>query len=399
MTRICEMCRIKPIRDFLSVAAFLVAVVAGGADAGDLKGKKLLVDTVFNMVEDNADKVNEGVNTITPSIAMSGDTVKVELFIEEGGGSEIIAVSAKFADSDVEMMFSDTWQIVTVDGIVPIMGASGLRDDEFTLGRLLATTIPDNGYLATVKFLAKVDFKHGSSFYVKHAIIGTPSFEQDILDVSEAIVTVEAPKAPSTFSISLDGNLASGNQSIATLDVATGSVVPIQLFGNDIRGVNGVSARFEYDTAQVGYDGFDPGSLLPNAQVLAVPADSPIATDISVVSFGGQVAVDSGMVGSVRFRTTDGFSGSTIRLVSAEIGRGDERESITPSDVAVTLRLAQLTPDFNGDGRVDFGDFVAFGMRFGASQGDARYDAKYDLDQDGMIGFGDFLIFGQEFGS
>ena len=131
------MCRIKPIWDFLSVAAFLVAVVAGGADAGDLKGKKLLVDTVFNMVEDNADKVNEGVNTITPSFAMSGDTVKVELFIEEGGGNEIIAVSAKFANSDLEMMFSDTWQIVTVDGIVPILGASGLRDDEFTLGGLL----------------------------------------------------------------------------------------------------------------------------------------------------------------------------------------------------------------------------------------------------------------------
>ena len=38
-------------------------------------------------------------------------------------------------------------------------------------------------------------------------------------------------------------------------------------------------------------------------------------------------------------------------------------------------------------------------MRFGASRGDARYEAKYDLDEDGTIGFGDFLIFGQEFGS
>ena len=38
-------------------------------------------------------------------------------------------------------------------------------------------------------------------------------------------------------------------------------------------------------------------------------------------------------------------------------------------------------------------------MHFGASLGDARYEAKYDLDQDGTIGFGDFLIFGQEFGT
>ena len=202
-----------------------------------------------------------------------------------------------------------------------------------------------------------------------------------------------------TFSFSLDANIAVGNQRVPTLDVATGSVVPIQLFGNDIRGVNGVSARFEYDATQVGYDGFDPGSLLPNAQVLAVPGTNPTAIDISVVSFGGQVAVDSGMVGSVRFRTTDGFSGTTLLLVSAEIGRGDQREKLTLSDTGVMLRLAQATPDFNGDGRVDFGDFVAFGMHFGASRGDARYEAKYDLDQDGMIGFGDFLIFGQEFGT
>ena len=103
------------------------------------------------------------------------------------------------------------------------------------------------------------------------------------------------------FSISLDGDSAAGDQGLTTLDVASGSVVPIQLFGNDIRGVNGVSARFEYDAAQVGYDGFDPGSLLPNAQVLAVPASNPTAIDISVVSFGGQATVDSGMVGSVRF--------------------------------------------------------------------------------------------------
>ncbi len=202
-----------------------------------------------------------------------------------------------------------------------------------------------------------------------------------------------------SFSLSLDGNLASGNQGVTTLDVSSGSVVPIQLFGNDIRGVNGVSARFEFDVAQVDYDGFDPGSLLPNAQVLAVPATNPTAIDVSVVSFGGQAAVDSGIVGTIRFRTTDGFLGSTIRMVTAEIGRGDERESITPSDIAVTLRLAEPSPDFNGDGKVDFGDFVAFGMHFGASLGDSRYDPKYDLDQDGMIGFGDFLIFGQEFGT
>ena len=201
------------------------------------------------------------------------------------------------------------------------------------------------------------------------------------------------------FSLSLDGDIDAGDQHVDTLDVSAGSTVPIQVFANDVRGANGISMRFEYAEAQLTYQGFDAGSLLPSAQVLPQHHKNPTAVEISVVSFGGQAAADSGLVGTARFSTTDMLSETTLRLVSAEIGRGDQRESVTLSDTAVILRLAQLTPDFNGDGRVDFGDFVALGMHFGAIRGDARYDAKYDLDQDGTIGFGDFLIFGQEFGS
>ncbi len=57
-----------------------------------------------------------------------------------------------------------------------------------------------------------------------------------------------------------------------------------------------------------------------------------------------------------------------------------------------------LTPDFDGDGQVDFSDFLAFAGQFGARQGDGRYDARYDLDGDGEIGFSDFLIFISNFG-
>ena len=214
-------------------------------------------------------------------------------------------------------------------------------------------------------------------------------------DLSSLGVGVPAP----TFSITLDVDAAAGNQGVKTIGVAPGSVVPIQLFGNNVQGANGISAKFVYDADQVGYEGFRPGGVLPNAKVLAVPSTNPTAIDINVVSFGGQATTDSGMVGSVRFRTTVDFSGTTLRLVRAQIGRGDQHESITPTDIAVTLRLAQPSPDFNGDGRVDFGDFVALGMHFGLSRGDARYSAKYDLDQDGTIGFGDFLIFGRKFGT
>ena len=56
-----------------------------------------------------------------------------------------------------------------------------------------------------------------------------------------------------------------------------------------------------------------------------------------------------------------------------------------------------VTPDFDGDGQVGFPDFLMFTGRFGARQGDGRYDARYDLDSDGEIGFSDFLIFVNSF--
>ena len=392
------MYRVKPILGFVGVAAFLVAVVAGGVNAGELLGKKLLVDTVFNMVEDNADKVNEGINTIAPSMSMAGGTIKVELFIEEGGGNDIIGGTVEFADSNMDMMFDDSWQIVGVDGIVAVLGTEGIQDDSFILGGLTPVTIGDNDYFATVKIMAKADIADGASFYVKHAVIGTGRLEQDSLDVSEAIVAVEAPKDP-TISLSLDGDSSAGDQGVTNLDVSAEETVPIQVFARDIIGANGISTRFEYSAAQVAYQGFDAGSLLPSAQILTQHHTNPTAVEISVVSFGGQATADSGLVGTARFNTTDMLSETTIRLVRAVVGRGDTRESIMPSGIGVTLRMTQITSDFNGDGRVDFVDFLAFGMRFGASRGDATYEAKYDLDQDGTIGFGDFLIFGQEFGA
>ena len=188
------MYRIKPILSFVAVAALLVAVGVKGVDAGNLKDKKLLVDTVFNMVDDNANKVNEGVNTIAPSMSTEGDTVKVELFIDGGGGESIIGGTAEFADSNMDMMFDASWKIVDVDGIVAVLGA--IKENSFALGGLSAVTIGDNGYFATVKIVAKADIADGASFYVKHAIIGTASFEEDSLDVSEAIITVETPKGP-----------------------------------------------------------------------------------------------------------------------------------------------------------------------------------------------------------
>ena len=55
-------------------------------------------------------------------------------------------------------------------------------------------------------------------------------------------------------------------------------------------------------------------------------------------------------------------------------------------------------PDFDASGEVDFTDFLLFASKFGARQGDERYETPFDLDGDGEVGFGDFLIFAGNFG-
>ena len=68
-------------------------------------------------------------------------------------------------------------------------------------------------------------------------------------------------------------------------------------------------------------------------------------------------------------------------------------------DIAQILAPFIANPDFDGDGTVGFGDFVQFAGRFGLSQDDDGFDARFDLDGNGAIGFSDFLIFAGAFGN
>ncbi|MDE0555819.1 MAG: leucine-rich repeat domain-containing protein, partial [Candidatus Poribacteria bacterium] len=203
--------------------------------------------------------------------------------------------------------------------------------------------------------------------------------------------------AQNSFSVSLEVDGSAGDQAVTSLNVSADQVIAIQIFATDIQNANGLAARFEYDANQVTYDGFDVGNVLPNAQALPEQGTNPTFVEIGIASLGGQATVNSGLVGTIRFRTTAAFSGTAIRLVRAELSRGGQFETIT-LNTRVELQFQAVTPDFDGDGRVGFADFLAFGNQFGARQGDGIYEAKYDLDSDGAIGFGDFLIFGRSFG-
>ncbi|MDP6039336.1 MAG: dockerin type I domain-containing protein, partial [Candidatus Latescibacteria bacterium] len=65
-------------------------------------------------------------------------------------------------------------------------------------------------------------------------------------------------------------------------------------------------------------------------------------------------------------------------------------------------RAAKIVPvapsDFNGDGRVDFVDYLNFTKHFGQDSSDEGFDAQFDLNKNGDVGFSDFVLFAQHFG-
>ena len=265
---------------------------------------------------------------------------------------------------------------------------------EIGIASLGGQATANSGLVGTIRFRTTAAFSGTSIQLARAELSRGRRFETTTPNMR---VELQTPPAPTNFSLSLDADGAAGDQAVTSLNTSADQVVAIQIFGTDIQNANGVSVRFEYDASQVTYDGFDVGSVLPNAQALPEHGTNPTFVQIGIVSFGGQATVNSGLMGTIRFRTTTAFSGTSIQLVRAELSRGGRFETIAPN-MQVELQLQALTPDFDGDGQVGFSDFLLFGSQFGARQGDGRYEARFDLDSDGAIGFGDFLIFGSDFG-
>ena len=86
-------------------------------------------------------------------------------------------------------------------------------------------------------------------------------------------------------------------------------------------------------------------------------------------------------------------------MAGADLIRGEPLEVMTRS-VSVALQVAAPpSPDFDGNGTVEWANFVLFAGAFGYREGDEEYDAKYDLHGDGRIEFADFVIFAGSFGN
>ena len=216
-----------------------------------------------------------------------------------------------------------------------------------------------------------------------------------------------------SFSLFLDLDESVGDQAVQSLDVSPNQDISIQIFGTDIQNASHLSVRFEYDATDIVYAEFDAGDVIPNAQVV-VEQDSttvsrPDGTSLVLLHNGtsfieinmasdSSATVNSDLIGTLHFRTTDAFSRTEILLVRAELNRNGQGESAV-LNVRVALQVAAApSPDFDGSGFVDSQDYSLLHKVFGYREGQDGYEAKYDLNGDGEIGLDDFFIFIRSYG-
>ena len=329
---------------------------------------------------------------VVTSLNVSADQiVAIQIFGKDIQNANGLAVRFEYDAGQVVYEGFDAGDVLPNAQALPEQGTNPTFV-EIGIAALGGQATANSGLVGTVRFRATAAFSGTAIRLVRAELSRGGRFETIMPNIR---IALQGAPTPVNFSLSLDADDSTGDQAVTSVNVSADEIVAIQIFGQDIRNANGVSIRFEYDANQVVYENFESGDILPNAQ--ALPAQGSSVVQINLVSFGGQATVNSGLVGTIRFRTMEAFSGTAIRLVRAELGRSGQIESAT-MDVRVELKLQVLTPDFNRDGVVNFSDFLAFGSQFGARQGDGKYEAKYDLDSDGKIGFGDFLIFGGSFG-
>ena len=332
-----------------------------------------------------------GDQAVTSLNTASDQVVAIQIFGKDVQNANGLAVRFEYDASQVVYEGFDVGDVLPNAQALPEQGTGYVEIGMASLG---GQATANSGLVGTIRFRTTTAFSGTAIRLVRAELSRGGRFETIMPNIS---IALQGAPPPANFSLSLDVDSSTGDQSVTSANVSTDGMVTIQVFGKDIQNANGVSIRFEYDASQVTYEGFDAGDVLPNAQALPSQGTNPTYVEIGIASLGGQATANSGLIGTIRFRTTAAFSGTVIRLVRAELGRGGRFETIT-IDVRVALELQALTPDFNGDGVVNFADFLAFAGQFGARQGDGRYEAKYDLDSDGSIGFGDFLIFGSSFG-
>ena len=145
-----------------------------------------------------------------------------------------------------------------------------------------------------------------------------------------------------------------------------------RLFISDSQNNRVVAIELETGLAQTVAGTGRSGSNGNRGNALELNLDEP--GGLTVAPDGSVVIADAGNNRVVRLRMLFQSDAPTVEPPPIDPDSGEARA------------------DFNGDGIVDFLDFLPFAEAFGSTS------TTYDLDNDGLVGFSDFLTFTNAFG-
>ena len=92
-------------------------------------------------------------------------------------------------------------------------------------------------------------------------------------------------------------------------------------------------------------------------------------------------------------------TGLTDGTYSYKVYANDTAGNMGVSETRVVIVNISTKGDFDGDGDVDWDDFLMFADAYGSSEGDAYYDVLADFDSDGDVDWDDFLMFADIYGT
>ncbi|MFT5366460.1 MAG: hypothetical protein ACI8V2_001407 [Candidatus Latescibacterota bacterium] len=254
------------------------------------------------------------------------------------------------------------------------------------------------GQLGLVKFRVLDGFSGDATVALGLVSISKQGTKESVPTNSQIVIGPTANEA-----LVVDADLTSGHQGgFSILDTQVGDVLLVEIYGHNLMGASGFSAVFDFDPTQLSFDGFDATQIIPNLTGLRLNTGG--AVEIGGASVTGTSGVSEGRLGVVRFKVLSTFSGeASIKLIGGRLTIGTDISNYTSDLIVSVTGIAGSgpvvkTPDFNGNGKVDFPDFLMFASAFGKRLGDVGYQAAIDLDDSGAIDFPDFLTFAQQFG-
>ena len=163
-------------------------------------------------------------------------------------------------------------------------------------------------------------------------------------DWSELVLTKTRTLIPKDrFSLSLDMDDVAGDQFMSYLSILPQEMVTVQIFGSSLKAIplNDLYVRLNYDATQVAYHDFKIGPIPIGTSTIS----GKNFLDIGMTLPDSKTRADSGLMGTVRFSTTDALSETEIRLVRVRLIQKGEDETI-PMYHGVALK--ERVGPFNG---------------------------------------------------